>query len=153
MCEIRCYTCMKCHLYSLSELPECQVLLAKRTDVIDQVLAIALHPACACLTAAVAVSMILCLTQSPETHNFITWRDVVGKMLEICELTQKKINEQSSLSRPIKEDPAVVKALKYVIYPSLVCFSMSLSPLVAIISLSHRYDVHNVIVDGRPWLG
>ena len=127
------------------------MLLAKRTDVIDQVLAIALHPACACLTATVAVSMILCLTQSPETHNFITWRDVVGKMLEICELTQKKINEQSSLSRPIKEDPAVVKALKYVIYPSLVCFSMSLSPLVAIISLSHRYDVY--IVDGRPWLG
>ena len=75
----------------------------------------------------------------------------MGKMLEICELTQKKINEQSSLSRPIKEDPAVVKALKYVIYPSLVCFSTSLSPLVAIISLSHRYDVY--IVDGRPWLG
>ena len=85
------------HPYSLSELPECQVPLAMRTDVIYQTLAMALHPAYDCQTAKFSVETILNLTQSPETHSYIVRREVVEKMLEICKQRNKMLNQESLL--------------------------------------------------------
>ena len=100
-------------IYSLSELPECQVPLAMRTDVIDQTLAIALHPTYACETAKVSVDVILNLAQSPETHTYIVRREVVQSMLEICEQRHKIINQRSLWNQQRKkEDPMVVSVLK-----------------------------------------
>ena len=87
--------------------------LAMRKDVTDQVLAMALHPAYDYETAIVSVSLILCLALSPEAHTHIVWREVVENMLEICDLKQKMIGEQSWQSQERKvEDPIVVHALK-----------------------------------------
>ena len=103
------------HLYSLAELPECQVPFAMKSDVIDQIQAIAMHPAYDCYTAKVSVELILYLTQSPETHIYIIRREVVESMLEICEQRNKMINLQSSQShRRNRKDPMVVNVLKYV---------------------------------------
>ena len=102
-----------CHTYSLSEHPECQVPLAMRMDVIDQMLAMALHPAYDCYTAKTSVDVILNLTQSPETHAYIIRSEVVESMLEVCEQRYKMINQQSIWSQlREKEDPMVVNLLK-----------------------------------------
>ena len=103
-----------CYLafYSLSELPECQVPLAMRTDVIDQTLAIAMHPAYDCKTAIVSVSMILCLAQSPGTHAYIGRKEVVEHLLQMCEMKEKIVSEQQPSKQGEKEDPMAVNALK-----------------------------------------
>ena len=83
-----------------------------KTDVIDQVLAIALHPAYDCDTAKVSVELILNLTQSPETHTYIIRREVVETLLEVCEKRHKMINLQSSQTHQRKkEDPMMVNVL------------------------------------------
>ena len=93
--------------------------LAMRTDVIDQILAMALHPAYDCLTAKVSVDVIINVTQSPETHKYIVRREVVENMLEICELRHKKVSERSSQSEQgEKEDSMAVYVLKYAKIPS-----------------------------------
>jgi hypothetical protein len=105
------------HFHSLSELPECQVPLAMKTDVIDQILAIALHPAYGCTMAYVSASIFLNLTQSPEAHTYIVRREVIEKLFEMCELKHKMVSEQTSRSRQgEKDDPIAVIALKYVLF-------------------------------------
>lgn len=89
--------------------------LAKRPEVMNQILAMALHPVYDCNTAIVSAAMILCLCQSPEAHVYIARKEVVEKMLGMCELKQKQVNEQSMQSQQgKKEDTIVINALKYV---------------------------------------
>ena len=108
--------------YSLSDLPEWQVPLAKRADVINQMLAMALHPAYSCKIARMSVEMIFGLTQSPKTHIYCIRREVVEKMLEICKQRHKMIIQQPSQSQQrIKEDLMKVNVLKYVTVPSPSC--------------------------------
>ena len=100
-------------IYSLSELPECQVPLAMRTDVIEQILAMALHPAYDCHTAILSMGMIQSLTQSPEAHVYIARKEIVKNMLQICELKQKIVSEQLSQSwQGEKQDSMEVNVLK-----------------------------------------
>ena len=100
--------------YSLSELPECLVPLAKTSDVIDQTLAIALHPKC---DLSVPVTMMLNLSQAPEAHCHIVRREVVEKMLAMCDQKRQKTDEQSLQSQQgEKEDPMKVYLLKYVYF-------------------------------------
>ena len=84
--------------------------LAKRTDIIDQILAMALHPASDCDTAIMTASIILNIAQSPEAHTYVAWKEVMEKMLETCELKQKMLNELSQQGK--KEDPMNINALK-----------------------------------------
>lgn len=103
------------NFYSISKHPECRVPLAKRADVIDQVLEMALHPGYGCLIPLMSVSIMIGLTQSPEAHAFIVWKDVAGKMIEICKLRYRMVNdeEQSPQSQQgEKEDPMAVNDLK-----------------------------------------
>ena len=103
--------------YSLSELPECQVPLAMKADVIEQILAIALHPAYDCYTAKVSVETILNLTQHPESHAHIVRKEFIETMLEMSEQRYKMISQQSAQTLNLqgkKEDPMVINALKYV---------------------------------------
>ena len=91
--------------------------LAMRTDVIDQILAMAramaLHPAYDIETAKMSVSVIINITQSPETHTYIVRKEVMEKMLEICE--QKEANEKLLHQQGENEDGLMaVKVLKYV---------------------------------------
>ena len=95
--------------YSLSELPECQVPLAMRTDVIDQTLAIAMHP------AIVSSATIQCLTQSPDAHAHVARRETVESMLQVCKLRQKMVSEQSLPQQVEKKDEMMINALKYVL--------------------------------------
>ena len=90
-----------------------------RTDVIDQILAIALHPAYDCNTAIASVTTIQSLVQSPEAHVYIARNVVMENMLEACEKKQKIISDQQSFQswQRKQEDPMVVKALKYVVIP------------------------------------
>ena len=112
--------------------------LAMRTDVIDQTLAIAVHPAYDCKTAIVSASMILCLAQSLEAHTYIARKEVIENMLQMCELKQKIVSEQLSQSyQGEKEDPMAVNALKYVIIPPL-SLSLSLSLSLAL-TITHFF--------------
>ena len=87
-----------------------------RTDVIDQILAIPMHPAYSCYTAKVSVQMIVGLTQSPETHQYIATRETAEKLLEICDQRQKMVIQQSTLfQQRKKEDLMIVNVLKYVV--------------------------------------
>ena len=96
--------------------------LAMRTDIVAQTLAIVMHPAYDCKTAKTSVDLMLNLTQSPEAHTYIIRREVVEKMLEICEQRHKMINELSS------EDPMIVNVLKYVtLHFPCFCIIFSLS--------------------------
>ena len=79
-----------------------------RADVIDQVMAIALHPVYDCKTAIVSVYVIMNLTQSLEAHPHIVRTKLIEDMLEMCAL---KHSEQSPQSQTEKEDPMAVKAL------------------------------------------
>ena len=92
--------------------------LAERTDVIDQILAIALHPAFDSRMGKTSVDVILNLTQSPETHSYIVRKEVVENLLKICEVKRKRMtSEQSQESlqeQDEKEHPMVVNLLKYV---------------------------------------
>ena len=87
------------------------------TDVIKQILAIALHPAYDCYTAKVSVETILNLTQCPETHTHIVRKEFLETMLEICEQRHKMISQQSMQTlQGKKEDPMAINALKYILY-------------------------------------
>ena len=67
--------------------------LAKRTEVINQILAMALDSTFDCRVAKMSIDVIVNLTQSPETHTYIVRREIVEKILEICEQRYKMINE------------------------------------------------------------
>ena len=84
-----------------------------RTDVIDQILAMALHPAYDCKRAKVLMEMIFDLAQSPETHIYIIQREGLEKMLEICEKRCKMVIKQQSQQKK-KEDLMKINILKYV---------------------------------------
>ena len=89
--------------------------LARRTDVIDQMLAMALYPVYGCNTAIASVTTIQSLAQSPEAHVYIAWEEVMENMLKACEQKQKIIIEQSlQPQQGKKEDPMAISALKYV---------------------------------------
>ena len=122
-----------CFSYSLSELPECQVPLARRTYFIDQVLAIALHPAYDYENAEMSLYVILNLVQSPEAHTFIVRREVMEKMLEICEQRHKMVNQQTQHGK--KENVMVISVLRYV---APLPFSAFLSFVLSFILNRHR---------------
>jgi hypothetical protein len=87
------------------------------TDVVEQILAIALHPAYDCYTAKISVETIVNLTQRPESHTHIVRKEFLEIMLELSEQRYKMINEQSAQTlnqQGKKEDPMVINALKYV---------------------------------------
>ena len=104
-----------------------------RADVIEQALAIAMHPDSDCDTAIVSASMILGISQSPETHVYIIRKEVMEKMFEMCELKCKTISEQSHQRK--KEDPMAATALKYV-----TTFYVPFYPLLY--SLCNLYLLH-----------
>ena len=108
-----------------------------RTDVIDQTLAMALHPAYDCETAKFSVETILNLSQSPKTHPYIVSREVVEKMLEICEQRHKMLSPQASLFQ--QEKKMEVTVLKYVAVPSLPCFFTGFSVLFSIHCHTHAH--------------
>ena len=83
-----------------------------RADVIEQALAIAMHPDSDCNTAIVSASMILGVSQSPETHVYIIRKAVIEKIFQVCEQNCKMVSEQSHQKE--KEDPMAATALKYV---------------------------------------
>ena len=87
-----------------------------RTDAVDQILAIAMHPVYSCKKAKGSMVIIVNLTQSPEAHTYLVRRDLVENMLNVCEQRHRIIIQQSSLSQQRKkENPMVVNVLKYVI--------------------------------------
>ena len=91
--------------------------LAMRKDVIDQALAIAMHPAYGCETARMSVGIIVNLAHSPETHPYIVTREIAEKLLKVCDQRQKMILIQQPIvtQKGREEDPMVVSVLKYVV--------------------------------------
>lgn len=95
--------------YSFSELPECQVPLAKRTDVIDQILMMACCSHYEIIVPLVSVNMIMCLAQSPGAHPYLVRTKVIEDLLKIHTLREKISNGQPPAK---KEDPIAFKALQ-----------------------------------------
>ena len=96
------------HSYSLSELPECQVPIAMRTDIIDQILGIACCSKDDFTVTLVSANMIMCLAQSPGTHPYLVRTKVIEDLLKICALREKATCEQSPTE---KTNPGAFKAL------------------------------------------
>ena len=117
--------------------------LAKRADVINQMLAMALHPAYDSKIAKMSVEMIFGLTQSPKTHIYCIQREIVEKMLEVCKQRHKMVIQQSSQSQQrMKEDLMKVNVLKYVTVPSPSCLFRSPSPVLFYI-VTHTHTNHS----------
>ena len=95
--------------------------LAMRTDVIDQILAIAMHPAYDCETAAMSVGIIVNLAHSPVTHPYIVTREIAENLLEVCDQRHKMVLIQQPIVTQDgrEEDPMVVMVLKYVVVKTL----------------------------------
>ena len=93
-----------------------------RTDVVDQVLEIAVHPAYDCMTSKMSVEVIHSLAQSPKTHTYIVRREILEKMLEICEQRYKMINQQSSQTQKRKEKDLMEFNLLKCVAISPLCF-------------------------------
>ena len=83
--------------------------LTMRTDVSDQVLALACCPRYKALVALVSVNMIVCLAQSPGAHPYLVKTEVIEDLLKIHTVRQKLDNEQPLAE---KEDPRAFKALQ-----------------------------------------
>ena len=83
--------------------------LAMRTDVIDQVLAIACCSNYKIIGPIVSVNMIMCLAQSPGAHPYLVRTEVIEDLLKIRTLREKVVVEQPPEE---KEDPAAFKALQ-----------------------------------------
>ena len=83
--------------------------LAMRTDVIDQILAMACCSDYKVLVTIVSVNMIMCLAQCPTTHPYLVRSEVIEDLLKVCTLRQKLDNEQPLAER---EDPVAFKALQ-----------------------------------------
>ena len=81
-------------IYSLTELPDCQVPLAMKPLVIDQILAMAMDPSYDCEAAQLPIAILFNVTESPGAHRFIVRKGVVKNMLEVCRLKQEMFNEQ-----------------------------------------------------------
>ena len=96
------------HSYSLSELPECRVTLAKRTDIIDQILAIACGTNDDFTVNLVSVNMIMCLALSPGAHSYLVRTNVINDLLKICASREKVASEQP-LGK--NDDPGAFKTL------------------------------------------
>lgn len=80
-----------------------------RTDVIDQVLAIACCSDYIIIIPIVSVNLIMCLAQSPGAHPYLVRTEVIEDLLKICSLREKVAVEQPPAE---KEDPAAFKALQ-----------------------------------------
>ena len=83
--------------YSLSELPENYVPLAKRFDIVDQVLAIALHPAYDCNVTIQCAGLVMNLTQSPNAHPYLIRTEVIEDMLKMNKQSKDRGEEQAAI--------------------------------------------------------
>ena len=99
--------------HSLSELPECQLPLAMRSDAIDQMISLAFMPITVVNTAELLALFILNLAQSPQTHPHLVKPTIVEGLLDVCDLKCKLISEQSPMQgQAHQEDPMAAKALQ-----------------------------------------
>ena len=69
-------------LYSLSELPECQLPIASQPDILKQTVHIALSPSYSCPTAALSSEVFLCLAHTQATHQYLASDYVISGMLK-----------------------------------------------------------------------
>ena len=83
--------------FSLSELPENHVPLAKRSDVIDQVLAIALHPAYDCNITIQCAGFVMNLAQSPDAHPYLIRTEVMEDMFKMNKQSRDQGVEQAAI--------------------------------------------------------
>lgn len=72
--------------YSLSELPECQMNLAQRSDVTQQALEVGLSPSHTIKTAIVSTSYLLCLAQCLEAHVHLLQPSIISRLMEMCKM-------------------------------------------------------------------
>ena len=72
--------------------------LAMRTDAIDQILAVAMHPGYDWKIAKVSMEIFSNLAESPETHAYLVRRDRVENMLKVIEQRFIAIIQRASLT-------------------------------------------------------
>ena len=84
--------------YSLSELPDCQLKLAQRSDVTEQAMKIAVSPHFTAKTAIVSTSYLLCLAQSRDTHKYLLQPILVSKLIEMCNIRKADGNPEAVMA-------------------------------------------------------
>ena len=71
---------------SFSELTECQVPIASRIVVLQQVICISLSECFSCSTSVLVAEVFLCLAHSPQTHQHLMVHGVIDGLLEACRM-------------------------------------------------------------------
>lgn len=73
--------------------------LAKKSDVVDQVLAIGLHPAlaCDCNITIECAGFVMNLAQSPDAHPYLTRTEVVEDMLRMNKMCEDQGEVQAAI--------------------------------------------------------
>lgn len=87
--------------YSLSELPECQLSLAQRSEITEQVLRVAMSTLFDCKTAIISASYLLCLAMCLSTHEHLLQPKLVSRMLEVCTMRREICDDQDIRDAPM----------------------------------------------------
>ena len=86
-----------CHFtYSFSELPECQLAIARHPGVLEQIVNIGLSPTYTCATPALTAEVLLCLAHNQSTHQYLANEYVVGGMLQTLRDRPKMVENTSN---------------------------------------------------------
>lgn len=84
-------------LFSFSELPECQLQIASRPCVLEQVLCVSMSEQCPCSTSVVVAEIFVCLAHSTTTHQYLSKPHIVEGLLQVYEMRSKCDNGQQSV--------------------------------------------------------
>ncbi len=76
---------------SISEIPEVQLWLSEKSDVIQQALTVAKSARYTCNTATMAISLLLCLAQTPEAHVNLFTPNIVDQLVEACSIRRGEL--------------------------------------------------------------
>ena len=71
---------------SLSELPECQLAIAKNHDITMQIIFVLSSVHYSCKLAIVAISIFTCIAQSVDSCPYLLTIEVVSGLLRACDV-------------------------------------------------------------------
>lgn len=78
---------------SLSELPECQLAISSKEDVLQQMISMSLSPSYSCTTSVLVAEVFLCLAHTQGAHLYLTHPAIVDGLLDACRMRPLLVQE------------------------------------------------------------
>ena len=95
--------------FSFSELPECQLQIASRPYVLEQVLCLSMSEKCQCSTSVVVGEVFVCLAHSMATHKYLSKPHILDGLLEVYSMRCEHSDDGQLLSTKDKRTVAALK--------------------------------------------